>query len=107
MSLGTAQADVVLRTQGGFGGMGGDEIQQVSHSGIVRSIEQLNQFENLGLGLQQQQEDLAGIGILAEQLQSAAAASGGAGTARGVGSGTAETRLGDSRGLGRGRHGRE
>ena len=100
MSLGTAQADVVLRTQGGFGGMGGDEIQQVSHGGIVRSIEQLNQFENLGLGLQQQQEDLAGIGILAEQLQSAAAAA-----ARGGGGGTAGTRLGDS--LGGGRHGRQ
>jgi hypothetical protein len=99
MSLGTAQADVVLRTQGGFGGMGGDEIQQVSHGSIVGSIEQLNQFENLGLRLQQQQEDLAGIGILAEQLQSAAAA------ACGVGGGTAGTRLGDS--LGRGRHGRE
>ena len=106
MSLGTAQADVVLRAQGGFGGMRGDEIQQVSHGGIVRSIEQLNQFENLGLRLQQQQEDLASIGILAEQLQSAAAASGAVAAARCVG-GAAGTCLGDSLGLGRGRHGRE
>ena len=64
MGLGTTQTNIVLGAQGRF-----VRIMFVSNGCVVGRVDQLNnELKNLGLGLQQQQENLVGMRILFAQL---------------------------------------